>query len=271
MSHANYGSTARDEIPSSSGLNRVEFNQLSDSISANIFTINSGATALDHIYKQIGTAKDTVSLHDRLHVTQQSTNAVVIATVKQVRQFSILAKKGEKAQKLQDERLRAELQDSVKRYTDWQKKIANKITTTTSFKPVPQSNWDDGAVSDKTSLMEKEAEQKMAQKQLDQEIEFEQALFIEREQMIQQIETDMLDVNQIFKELGSMVHEQGEILNTIEANVESTHYEVNAGRQQLSKASEYQQKYRKKLCCFVVIIAVTAVVVAVIVILSTKK
>lgn len=51
-------------------------------------------------------------------------------------------------------------------------------------------------------------EQIQAQKNL----EFEQELLIEREHRIQQIESDILDVNQLMRELGALVHEQGSIV-----------------------------------------------------------
>ncbi len=44
----------------------------------------------------------------------------------------------------------------------------------------------------------------------------------ERERSIRQLESDIVDVNTIFKDLATMVHEQGEVVDSIEANVEST-------------------------------------------------
>lgn len=54
------------------------------------------------------------------------------------------------------------------------------------------------------------------------------------------LQSDIMDVNQIFKDLATMVHEQGEVIDSIEANVESTHMNVGQGVSQLAKASEYQ-------------------------------
>ncbi|KAL1482091.1 hypothetical protein MTO96_050361, partial [Rhipicephalus appendiculatus] len=38
------------------------------------------------------------------------------------------------------------------------------------------------------------------------------ALLVEREQRIRRIESDMLDCNQIFKDLANIVHEQGDVI-----------------------------------------------------------
>jgi len=62
----------------------------------------------------------------------------------------------------------------------------------------------------------------------------------EREQSIRKIETDIVEVNQIFKDLATMVHEQGEVIDSIEANVETATIQVSEGAQQISKARDYQ-------------------------------
>lgn len=62
----------------------------------------------------------------------------------------------------------------------------------------------------------------------------------QREQAIRQLESDILDVNQIFKELATMVHEQGEVVDSIEANIESAHIQVEEGVRQVSQAATYQ-------------------------------
>ena len=53
-------------------------------------------------------------------------------------------------------------------------------------------------------------------------------------------QSDISDVNQIFKELGAMVHEQGDIIDSIEASVEKTEVFVGDGASQLRQASNYQ-------------------------------
>ena len=47
-------------------------------------------------------------------------------------------------------------------------------------------------------------------------------------------------MNTIFKELATMVHEQGEMIDSIEANVETSQMRVEEGTSQLATASSYQ-------------------------------
>ena len=62
----------------------------------------------------------------------------------------------------------------------------------------------------------------------------------ERERAVRQLEADIMDVNQIFKDLAAMVHDQGELVDSIEANVETSSIRVNEGTEQLRQAERYQ-------------------------------
>ena len=63
---------------------------------------------------------------------------------------------------------------------------------------------------------------------------------LERERAVSQLEADIMDVNQIFKDLAAMVHDQGELVDSIEANVETSSIRVNEGTEQLRQAERYQ-------------------------------
>merc|ERR1712037_1014013 len=64
----------------------------------------------------------------------------------------------------------------------------------------------------------------------------------QREQSMRQLESDIVDVNTIFKDLATMVHEQGEIVDSIEQNIESTTVQVTTGTEQLRQAADWQSK-----------------------------
>lgn len=133
------------------------------------------------------------------------------------------------------------------------------------------------------------------QKQERRELDFEREMMLERERRIKQIEEDVLDVNEIMRELGTMVHDQGEVVGevtlpfysttlktveaqffainlsifaaTIEDNIERVHTDVNMGRQQLEQASRYTSQRRRKLCwCASVAFIVALIIVGSIVI-----
>jgi len=83
---------------------------------------------------------------------------------------------------------------------------------------------------------------------------------------MRQLESDIVDVNTIFKDLATMVHDQGEIVDSIEQNIESTTVQVTSGTEQLRAAADYQNKARKKKIILAVLgLVILAILVGVIV------
>merc|ERR1719210_377997 len=68
----------------------------------------------------------------------------------------------------------------------------------------------------------------------------------EREKSIHQLESDIVDMNTIFKDLATMVHEQGEMVDSIEVHVSEAQVRVGEGTSQLRQAEQYKNAARKK-------------------------
>ncbi|KAH8400292.1 hypothetical protein KR215_009971 [Drosophila sulfurigaster] len=98
--------------------------------------------------------------------------------------------------------------------------------------------------------------QRMTQQQLLLFEEENTRLAQHREQEVTKIVKSIYDLNDIFKDLGHMVHEQGTIMDRIDYNVEQTQTRVSEGLRQLQRAEMYQRKNRK-MCIILVLAAVT--------------
>lgn len=89
---------------------------------------------------------------------------------------------------------------------------------------------------------------------------------LEREETIHQLESDISNINTIFKELAQLVHTQGDVIDSIEANIEQSSLQVTAGTQQLSNASRYQTSARKKQLFLFLAMAIVLIVIILIVV-----
>merc|ERR1711872_1078231 len=102
------------------------------------------------------------------------------------------------------------------------------------------------------------------QMMMEEEQNLEQLM--ERERNVRQLESDIMDVNQIFKDLAAMVHDQGEMVDSIEANVETSAIRVSEGTEQLRQAERYQNKARRKKMILAIIGAIVlAIIIGIIV------
>ncbi|GIY21040.1 syntaxin-12 [Caerostris darwini] len=243
-----------------------QYNQLCDEISCSIFSINNNVTALEKASKEVGTQADTPLLREKIHATRQGTKDLVTSTTKCLKRLTVVVAKAGREQRLQAERVRNEFRATVQRYDTLQKQLDPKMKQAMMQKPTTSKNiWNPDEDEENQALVDTE---RMQQYQIQEELEFEQGLLLEREQRIRQIESDMLDVNKVFLDLAAMVREQGDVIGTIEENITSAAYNVEGGTEQLIKARNYQKAYRKKLCCLVLILVVVAVVIAIIVAVS---
>lgn len=77
-----------------------------------------------------------------------------------------------------------------------------------------------------------------------------------RQADILQVEQDVHDLHDMFKEMQNMVQEQGETLDTIENNIGVTHEQMDQAHDEIVEAEEYQNKARKKKCMLILILVI---------------
>ncbi|XP_009642039.1 syntaxin-16 [Egretta garzetta] len=85
---------------------------------------------------------------------------------------------------------------------------------------------------------------------------------------IRQIVQSISDLNEIFRDLGAMIVEQGTVLDRIDYNVEQSCMKTEEGLKQLHKAEQYQKKNRKML---VILILFVIVIVLIVVLIGVKS
>lgn len=93
------------------------------------------------------------------------------------------------------------------------------------------------------------------------EVNFNETLIIERESEIRNIESSVSELNELFRDVAHMVHEQGQSLDIISENVTQTRDDTRNADQQLRTAARHQKSARGKACCLLVILAIVLAVV----------
>ena len=73
---------------------------------------------------------------------------------------------------------------------------------------------------------------------MDNEIAFNEAMIEEREQGIREVQEQIGQVNEIFKDLAVLVHEQGIVIDDIQSNIEASAGATTQAKVQLAKASK---------------------------------
>lgn len=250
------------------GFSPTEFISLSESIAANTIFVKQSWQFLEKAQRTVGTAKDNQNLRDKVHDAQTGANQRVATTSKDLQRLTMVVRRGDKQQKLQVEKLTSDFSHVVKMYHKSQQAIAAKMKQVLLVNASQQDdiNRDSSGFGDNTSH-----EQLVQRQAMQQNLQFEQDMMLEREQRFRQIEADVLDINQIMKELSSITHQQGEVVDTIENTIEYTVSNVESGASELAKASEYQNRYRRKVLILLIIAVILGVIVTGIIVSKLKS
>lgn len=110
---------------------------------------------------------------------------------------------------------------------------------------------------------QQQQQQQLVQTELvpDSELEYQEQVIQEREGEIREIESGILELNEIFRDLGTIVTEQQSMLDNIESNVISIANDTQGASEELVQAHNYQRKAgRRMLCLLLIFIVVLAIV-----------
>lgn len=241
-----------------------DFLKLAQTIGTNIQKISKNVSSMQRMVNQLGTPQDSQELRNQLHQIQHYTQHLAKDTSSSLKELASLpaplVSSEQKQWKMQKERLADEFTTALNTFQTTQRHAAQKekeqvqrVRANSGLRdPFGESPFSD-------QLIELQDNSGRQQSQLQEEMNLN--MLEEQEQAIRQLESDILDVNQIFKDLGSMVHDQGEVVDSIEANIEKTEVYVGEGASQLRQASSYQNKVRTKKCILVICLAVVLAVV----------
>lgn len=93
------------------------------------------------------------------------------------------------------------------------------------------------------------------------EVDFQEALIVEREEEIRNIEQGVGDLNVLFRQVAHIVSEQGESLGTIVDNVENVRDDTRQADVENRQAARYQKAARNKSFCLLLILGVILTIV----------
>ncbi|XP_056437560.1 syntaxin-7 [Gadus chalcogrammus] len=238
---------------------------LAQSIGTNIHKITLLTSELQRVVSQLGTEQDNSRLQQILQQKRKEGNLLAKETDRMMKAFSALpAGTDQRQRKLQKERLLNDFSSSLNHFQNTQREAADKerefverVRASSRVSVEPQEESYGVGPLQQSDFQTQAQEEAITEDDL--------RLIQERETAIRALESDIVDINDIFKDLGLMVHEQGDMIDSIEANVETADLSVQSATQQLARAAEYQRSSRKKICILVIVLAVVAVVIGLII------
>ncbi|PZC79773.1 syntaxin-7 [Helicoverpa armigera] len=244
------------------------FQRLTQTIASNIKKISQNVSSMSKMVNQLQTPQDSQELRNQLRQIQNYTQKLAKDTSSLIMELMKLPA-DQPANKLTRERLSDEYMITLNSFQATQRLAAQKTKEDVKKAKAQSVTIKDpfamGSSGNNKELLEMGEPNLRKQEQLTMQTERSLIELEERERDIRQLEGDIMDVNQIFKELGTMIHSQGEVVDSIESNVEYAAENVEAGTQELRQAANYKNKLRKKkVYLFLALIIVVSIILIII-------
>ncbi|XP_015085055.1 syntaxin-22-like [Solanum pennellii] len=242
-------------------------------VASGIFQINTAVSTFQRLVNTLGTPKDTPELRDKLHKTRVHIGQLVKDTSAKLKQASETDHHADvsASKKITDAKLAKDFQAVLKEFQKAQRLAAERETAYTPF--IPQAVLPSSYTASEVDVASDKSQEQRAllvesRRQdvlyLDNEIAFNEAIIEERDLGIQEVQQQIGEVNEIFKDLAVLVHEQGTMIDDIGSNIDNSHAATALGRSQLAKAAKIQRSNSSLTCLLLVIFGIILLIVIIV-------
>merc|ERR1711892_481049 len=227
----------------------MDYSRLTSVVASNTTKISQNNKEINRLAGYIGTEQDGASIREQLQQKQQVTRKLCKDTERFLKELKDLPPPEQDSEKRQRRVMLTKLANTFSNcLNEFHRAQRESLDKERAAMKSQQTQEGQTLIN-----MENTAGQVQVQQTMNQD---EYQAMQERENAIAQLEADIADVNMIFKDLASMVHDQGEIIDSIENNIENAVTDISAGNQQLIAARDHQRSARKKK----IIIAIIALI-----------
>ncbi|MED6183558.1 hypothetical protein PIB30_038871 [Stylosanthes scabra] len=245
----------------------------SQAIAAGIFQINTSVSTFRRLVDALGTVKDTPDHRHKLHNTRQRILQLVKDTSAKLKSLSESdrdAAASNANKKIEDAKLVRDFQTTLQEFQKVQQLASERESTYTptaapSF-PISSGSGEESVERDQDSQPFIREQRRQEVLLLDNEISFNEAMIDEREQGIREVQEQIGQANDIFKDLAVLVHDQGVVIDDIQSNIDTSAGATTQARVQLAKASK-NVKSRISWCWWVLVIFVVVLVILLLVLI----
>ncbi|KDQ11074.1 hypothetical protein BOTBODRAFT_35608 [Botryobasidium botryosum FD-172 SS1] len=245
--------------------NDAAFGSLQSSLSMQVFKINANVQGILKLVDQLGTGKDTGGVRKALHDLTETTREMVKRGTDDLKKLMTLQQPDLPQHKTQVQKTSHDLQLSLVAFQRAQKVSAERQRTVVDVVRRKVDDDEAGRARPSSPPAGTSPEQRLMQMQAPAlapaDLAYQESIIQEREREIREIETGIHELNEIFRDLGTLVVEQGDMLDNIESNVSSSAQHTSAAAGELTQAAEYQRSAGRRACCLMIIMVIVVAIV----------
>ncbi|KAL1586754.1 hypothetical protein WHR41_04682 [Cladosporium halotolerans] len=241
-----------------------EFQALTTTLSDKLFTLTSSISRLNNQISLLGTRRETDRVRERVQDLLQETGDSFKDIGEGLKRVSAWEDLGP-SQKYTQGKLNQEFRASLTEFQVLQRQALEKQrASATAARTALEQEEAAGSQQQGGGQQQQQQVQQQEPRLADQsDVDFQESLIIERESEIRNIEQSVGELNELFRDVAHMVHEQGQSLDIISDNVTQTRDDTRNADQQLRTASRHQKSARGKACCLLLILVIVLTVIIV--------
>ncbi|KAF8158501.1 t-SNARE [Crassisporium funariophilum] len=241
------------------------FQSLQSSLSLQVFKMGANVQGILKLVDQLGTGKDSATLRKSLHDLTETTRAMAKRGSEDLKKLSAL-QATLPHQKTALVKTSHDLQMSLVAFQRAQQVSAERQRTVVQgVKLAVDDEQNHPSNPDEPEPTPQEQRQaQILQAQLSpHELAYQESLIQEREAEIREIETGIHELHEIFQDLGTLVNQQGSMIDNIELNISSVAVDTGDASRELTTAADYQRKAGRRAACLMLVLAVVVGIVLV--------
>jgi len=253
-----------------------DFQRLHNAILTNLTKISNNTTDLEKLVQKLGTPEDSEPLRERYHRLQNDTKLLMQQTneaLQQLHNTRVVTDADQRRKKDLTESLPKQYMATINRFQDAQRTGARKEKESLdraralSFQHqgMTPSPFADNFVSTNSG----QYQQQQAVLPVEQEVDLR--ALRERDEQLREVEQNIVQVNELFKDVAKLVHDQGTVIDSIDRHIIDTETNVITANHQLTKASTYQSSARRKKIILISILLIVLAIIILILVLTLKK
>ncbi|KAK4575178.1 SNAP receptor [Recurvomyces mirabilis] len=227
-----------------------DFQAYTTQLSDKLFSLTSSISKLSNQIALLGTRRETDRVRERVTELLESTSEGFKDIGEGLRKVNSWHDVGP-SQKYTQGKLNQEFKASLTEFQGLQRQALEKQRATASAAKAAldsdPSNTEGTATTDAGQQTQAQLQQQQPRLADQSEVDFQESLIIERESEIRNIEQSVGELNELFRDVAHMVHEQGGQLDLIDANVVQTRDDTQNADGQLGTASTDKKSSFSKL------------------------
>ncbi|KAK4989755.1 SNAP receptor [Elasticomyces elasticus] len=244
-----------------------EFQRFTTELSDKLFGLTANISRLSNQVGLLGTKRETDRVRERVHdLVEDTSNGFkeIGEGLKKVQAWHDLGP----SQKLTQGKLNQEFKASLTEFQVLQRTALEKQRASATAARAALDDQQQTSAPPQSQQQQQQQSQEQLRLASQDEVDFQESLIVERESEIRNIEQSVGELNELFRDVAHMVHEQGQSLDVIGENVVGVRDDTRAADMELRTASRHQKSARNKACCLLLILAVVLIVIVLAVVLG---